>query len=206
VKVPTLAHRALYRERRSQFHGVLYPGSSREEFSAYLNTVRKEYHEARHICWAYRLFTEGGVQEYASDAGEPPGTAGRPILNALQRGEVINGVLFVARIFGGVKLGRQGLRAAYGRTAELVLGGAKFKPWESQVPLVVQAPLAYYGVLGQVLERVGGRLRKDASGQEIYWEVEVPVRNGEYFRKLALERCRGQVEIKGWAGTTKPRR
>jgi len=206
VKAPLQAYRALYRQRRSQFHGVVYPCCCVETVSEYLKAVRREYHEARHICWAYRLFIKGAIQEYATDAGEPPGTAGIPMLHVLQRKEIINGVLFVARIFGGVKQGRQGLRAAYARAAELVLEGAQCEPWEAQERWVVVAPLVYYGELVQVLEQVGGRRRGDASGQEIHWQVEVPARNGERFRQLARERCRGQVEIKGWAGTTKPRR
>ncbi len=206
MKVPTQVQKALYRVKRSQFHGVLLPLSRVEALGAQLKKVRGDYRPARHICWAYRVFTEGKVQERTSDAGEPAGTAGAPILNVLRQQEVVQAAICVARLFGGLKLGRQGLRAAYAHAAELVLAAAAFQPWVARQGLVVKAPLECYGALMQVLKQVEGRLRVDASGPGIYWQVEIPVDHEELFRRLAAERSRGQVEIKGWAGTTKPRR
>ena len=206
MNTPLRFQQVRYRVQRSEFHGLLFPLEQVTELGEQLKKVRRDYHQARHIAWAYRVFYEGRVREHASDGGEPPGTAGMTILNVLRGNEVVNGVLYVARIFGGIKLGRPGLRRAYGHAARLALKAAVLKPWVARQHWVVTAPLEYYGELVQVLEQVDGRLRRNESGKEIYWQVEVPMDKLEQFRRLALARSRGQAQIKGWAGTTKPRR
>jgi uncharacterized YigZ family protein len=77
---------------------------------------RKKYYDARHVCYAYRLGTEG--KEYrANDDGEPSSTAGKPILGVLLSADVSDVVIFVIRYYGGVNLGTGGLIVAYREAA-----------------------------------------------------------------------------------------
>lgn len=106
--------------KRSRFIASLRQAASREEFEAALREVSSLYPSATHYCWAYRLAGKHSI-EHSSDAGEPSGTAGRPILGALKRHDLQNVAAIVTRYYGGVKLGVRGLIAAYGDTAELAI-------------------------------------------------------------------------------------
>ena len=87
---------------------------------------QKEYFDARHVCWAYRLGPDG--EEYRSnDNGEPSGTAGKPILGQMVSADVSDLIILVIRYFGGVKLGTSGLIIAYKTAAALAIEAGEFK-------------------------------------------------------------------------------
>lgn len=98
--------------KRSKFIASLRFADSRPAFDAYLKEISALYPKANHYCWAYR-FNERIVLEHSSDAGEPAGTAGRPILGALKKYSLLNMMAVVTRYFGGIKLGVKGLIDAY---------------------------------------------------------------------------------------------
>ena len=104
-----------YSELRSKFLAFAIPVRTAEEAMEQVAKYQKEYFDARHVCWAYRLGPEG--EEYRSnDNGEPSGTAGKPILGQMVSADVSDLIILVIRYFGGVKLGTSGLIVAY-RTA-----------------------------------------------------------------------------------------
>ena len=114
-KVLTKASEGTYSELRSKFLAFAIPVRTVEEAMEQVAKYQKEYFDARHVCWAYRLGPEG--EEYRSnDNGEPSGTAGKPILGQINSNELTDIIIFVVRYFGGVKLGTSGLIVAY-RTA-----------------------------------------------------------------------------------------
>ena len=116
----TLAERAEFRQKieRSDFLGIAFPIESEEAFFDELQRIEKKYFDATHHCWAFRLLD----RERSSDAGEPNGTAGKPILSAINLNYA--GVV-VVRWFGGVKLDPSGLTRAYRDTAAETLRLAK---------------------------------------------------------------------------------
>ncbi len=103
------------RERGSKFYGILFPCPTLGDFEAILSEQKKKYQDATHHCSAYRLL-KGELIEHANDDGEPSGTAGLPILNALKSAEIINIGAIIIRYYGGTKLGKSGLIEAYGNT------------------------------------------------------------------------------------------
>ena len=105
----------LYKEKGSKFLAFAIPVSDVEEIKEILKEKRKEYHDARHVCFAY-ILGEKGEETRANDDGEPSGTAGKPMLGTLVSKGVTNVLLVVVRYFGGTKLGTSGLINAY-RTA-----------------------------------------------------------------------------------------
>ncbi len=122
----TIVRRAeakLVRER-SRFLAFAYPVSTEAEIRRVLAGMRREYHDARHIVYAYRILVGGSILERADDAGEPSRSAGWPILELLRGKELVNVLVAVVRYFGGVKLGVGGLRRAYRAAAALALEGA----------------------------------------------------------------------------------
>ncbi|MBQ9905046.1 MAG: YigZ family protein [Synergistaceae bacterium] len=100
--------------KRSVFIADVSPCHDEKEAREILTLVTGKYRDATHNCRAYVL---SSGTEYSSDDGEPSGTAGRPILNAIKRSGLVNVIVIVTRYFGGVKLGVRGLIDAYGGTA-----------------------------------------------------------------------------------------
>ena len=117
----TLAGRAEFRHKieRSEFLGIAFPMTGEEEFFAELTRVQKAHFDATHHCWAFRMW--GGLQpagrSRSSDAGEPSGTAGKPILAAIEGAALHDLGVIVVRWYGGIKLGTGGLSRAYRDTA-----------------------------------------------------------------------------------------
>ncbi len=106
-----------YHIKRSVFIGVASPVMTEDEAKDFIAKVREKYSDATHVAWAYVVHTIEGF----SDAGEPAGTAGPPILRALKGAGVTHGVICVVRYYGGIKLGKRGLIDAYGHTAKLAI-------------------------------------------------------------------------------------
>lgn len=104
--------KGLYKDRGSKFIAVAVPVMTEEEVKEKLENLRKEYHDARHHCYAYVLGFDKSAHRY-NDDGEPSGTAGRPIFGQLQSKDLTNILVVVIRYFGGTKLGVSGLIAAY---------------------------------------------------------------------------------------------
>ncbi|HET7435262.1 MAG TPA: YigZ family protein [Thermoanaerobaculia bacterium] len=113
----TLAAPAEFRQKieRSDFLALAFPVMSEEQFFAELHRIEKRDFDATHHCWAFRLFAES--RSRSSDAGEPSGTAGKPILAAIEGAGFHDAGVIVVRWYGGVKLGTGGLARAYRDTA-----------------------------------------------------------------------------------------
>ena len=120
----------------SMFKSIVVGTDSPKHIKKIINKYKIKYNKASHVCYAYRicdnydLFNNPIIVEYSTDAGEPSGTAGKPILNVLKSCNVINSVLIVVRYFGGTKLGISGLIEAYKRASIGVLDNAVFKKWK----------------------------------------------------------------------------
>ena len=100
-------------EKKSKFISNVFYVESREEAEEIIKKVNKQYHDARHNCYAYRVITTDGIIEKASDDGEPSGTAGAPMLTILSKNNLANVLVIVTRYFGGILLGTGGLVRAY---------------------------------------------------------------------------------------------
>lgn len=102
----------LFKDNGSRFIALAYPVETEEEVKSIVAGLRKEYHDARHHCYAYRLGYQGDTWR-ASDDGEPSGSAGRPILGQIDSAGLSDILVVVVRYFGGIKLGIPGLIRAY---------------------------------------------------------------------------------------------
>lgn len=113
----------IYREKMSRFLAFATPVTNADEARAVIKRYQNEYHDARHVCWAYMLGT--ARDEYlSSDNGEPSGTAGKPILGQINSFGLTNVVIVVVRYFGGIKLGTSGLIVAYREAARMAIENA----------------------------------------------------------------------------------
>jgi len=102
----------LYKDLGSKFIAFARPVQSEEEAKNVIDSIKKEYFDARHHCYAYRLGRTGELWR-ANDDGEPSSTAGRPILGQILSNELSDILIVVVRYFGGTKLGVPGLIKAY---------------------------------------------------------------------------------------------
>lgn len=109
-----------FKDKGSKFLAYAYPIQNVEDFKNHLLELKKEHPKANHHCFAYRLGTDGNNFR-ASDAGEPSGTAGKPILGQIDSKGLTNVLVVVVRYFGGTLLGVPGLINAYKTSAALVL-------------------------------------------------------------------------------------
>lgn len=111
-------------EKRSRFLAFAFHVSNEEEAKSIVNTHKKKYYDARHVCYAYVLGNDGATTR-ANDDGEPSGTAGRPILGQIQSRNLTYALVIVVRYFGGVKLGTGPLGVAYKTAAADALDAAE---------------------------------------------------------------------------------
>lgn len=114
----------LYKEKGSKFLSFALPVKDTEEVKSIISSYRKEYYDARHVCYAYMLGAQK-VDFRANDDGEPSGTAGRPIHGQIKSRELTNVLVIVVRYFGGVLLGTGGLITAYKEAAADALNQAQ---------------------------------------------------------------------------------
>lgn len=115
---------SIYKDKGSKFISFIYPISSVDEVKSILDQKRKEYYDARHVCYAYMLGSERSNFR-SNDDGEPSGTAGRPILGQINSYNLTNVLIIVVRYFGGILLGTSGLINAYKSSACNVINSAE---------------------------------------------------------------------------------
>ena len=173
VPVIAAAGECLLTVRGSRFIARAAAVADREEVDAAVAALRAEHHRASHVCFAYRLGRES-VEEFSSDAGEPSGTAGKPILDALRSVGVRDALATVVRYFGGTKLGVRGLIDAYDAAARGALAEARIartvlhRRWRAVVDYAAAAVLE-----SRVGER-GGRWQPLDYGVAVTVELAFP--------------------------------
>ena len=128
-------------EKKSKFIGNLFYIENAQEAEEKIEQIRKKYHDARHHCFAYRIIEENHVVERASDDGEPSGTAGAPMLQLLNKNELVNVLIVVTRYFGGILLGTGGLVRAYLQATTEAVQKAKWMSLEKGE--VIRLPVSY---------------------------------------------------------------
>ena len=113
-----VAAEGVYKDRGSKFLGFAEPIKDEEEAKTRVAWYKKKYHDARHVCYAYRL---GPNLWRTKDDGEPHGTAGAPILRSIDARGLDNVLVVVVRYFGGTLLGTGGLMVAYREASKAAL-------------------------------------------------------------------------------------
>ena len=112
-------------EKKSKFIASVFYIESQEEAEKIIAETKKQYHDARHNCFAYSIYNEGNIINKFSDDGEPSGTAGSPMLNMIVSKQLSNILVIVTRYFGGILLGTGGLLRAYTGAFQEALNLAK---------------------------------------------------------------------------------
>ena len=186
--------------KRSRFIGSVRKVLDAAEAQEKLKEISAKFPKATHYCWAYRIGT-GSVLEHCSDAGEPAGTAGHPILGALKRCGLDNTLLVVTRYFGGIKLGVRGLIDAYGEAARLAAEACEAKEMEFCLPLRLVCGYDCSKTLLTTLDKYGfGEEDRTLNyGETVEVRLEIPlVRTDEITPQLEEMKARNFLLALEW--------
>jgi len=174
----------------SRFLADAVPVQSKDEAENYLQGLRKKFHDANHHCYAYRLGSDG-QESRSSDDGEPGGTAGKPILAAIDREGLTNALVVVTRYFGGTKLGTGGLVRAYGEAAALALKEAGKKQQLITAPLAFAVAHPKVSQVMHISSRHDARIVQTLYDEEVHFRLEV--------RRSLVEKLRADL-VQGTSG------
>lgn len=158
---------------KSRFIGVAAPVASEEEARAFIAGLRKAHPQATHVCSAW-IVGAGGLTMHSSDAGEPSGTAGMPMLEVLRQSNVTDTAVGAIRYFGGIKLGAGGLTRAYRKTATVALQAAGIATWMRHRALEVTVDYSLSGVFNRNLEAQDWILAGTRYDQAVHYDLFVP--------------------------------
>lgn len=186
--------------KRSRFIGSVRTVLSAEEAADKIKDFPNIYPKANHHCWAYRAGL-GQPLEHCSDAGEPAGTAGRPILGALKRHGFENTLIVVTRYFGGIKLGVRGLIEAYGEAAEMAADAAGTVEMEFCSALEISCGYDYSKTLTTTLHKLGfsDERQKTDYGEDVNIKLEVPFSMKDEISPILNEmKARGFLKKLAW--------
>lgn len=182
---------------KSRFVASIGRARSRVEARAFIEAVRAELPAATHHCWAYNAGPPGDDAHVGlSDAGEPRGSAGRPVLDVLSNSGVGEIVAVVTRYFGGVKLGRGGLARAYAAAVQSALADLGTVRSVPSASVSIRIPFAAADPVFRLLRRIGAERDGESYASDLTIEARVP--RAELARVLS-----GVAEITSGAGNVR---
>jgi uncharacterized YigZ family protein len=192
--VPAATHRIEQEISRSRFITTIGRASTVEDAQAFVRAVAAEFGGATHNCWAYVVGPPGDTGRIGmSDAGEPHGTAGRPMLNALLHASVGDVVAVVTRYYGGTKLGTGGLVRAYGGGVQAALSTLPVAERIEYLPLVVTIEYARLAAVQQLCGEHEAEILGQDFAEQVRLTVRVPEGNAGRFKAAVLDATRGQA-------------
>ena len=175
-----LASEAEFEIKKSRFIGAIFPCADEQEALQHLRGLASQHPHANHLAFAWRLRQpDGFINERCHDAGEPSGTAGRPILAPLEGESLINTVVGVIRYFGGIKLGTGGLTRAYGSAAKQAISQAKHIPWVEMATFKLEIDYSQLQTLEYQLKKCHGQIIDQQFSDRVIVTLTLPVTEKE---------------------------
>jgi uncharacterized YigZ family protein len=163
--------------KKSRFIGVIVPCISENEALLNLKQLYAEHPNANHIAFAYRIKTGRGFISRFHDAGEPAGTAGKPIFQHIEGKQLINLLIAVIRYFGGVKLGAGGLTRAYGNAAKSVIEAAEIHPFVELTRIRLTLDYNQMQLLEYQLKKLDGQIVEQDFAEQVKLLIQLPADN-----------------------------
>ncbi len=178
----------------SRFLACIAPCQDRDAAASFVESIRREFHDARHVCSAWRLGL--GDQDFRfDDDGEPNGSAGRPILQQIDGHGLSNCVVAVVRWFGGTKLGVGGLVRAYGQAAAEALGRAEIETVVLKERILVRFPYELSGPMQGLCAALDIQPSSSEYGTEVELSFDIPLADCERFVHEVTERSAARAQI-----------
>ncbi len=191
--VPAGPHRVEQTIQRSRFIATIEPAQTVEDAAAFVRRIAAEFADATHNCWAYLVGRPGSTDRVGmSDAGEPHGTAGRPMLNVLAHSRLGDVACVVTRYYGGTKLGTGGLVRAYGGTVQLALESLALAERVALVDVDAIVDYAHVSALKSLLAESEAETIDEHYAADVRFRLRLPASNVERLRRLLGDATRGK--------------
>ncbi len=179
----------------SKFIANAAPVAEKEEAEMYISSISARFKDATHNCFAYKTGMGDQAIFRFSDDGEPSGTAGRPILQAIETKKMTNVALVVTRYFGGTKLGTGGLIRAYNSAALQALNKAKIVAKYPQIIMRFKFPYEYTDAAQHLINKFGGNILETQFDEQTVYRVKLKVSDEVDFKNELRNATSGKVII-----------
>ena len=181
--------------KRSIFICTLEYVESIEKAKNFISRISKENKTATHNCWAYILGEKGDIF-HSSDAGEPSGTAGKPMLNTMKSHGMTNIAAVVTRHFGGVKLGVRGLIEAYSVSVKNTIELKKLKKLVQTISILIEVSYEFNDTLLNQIKNYLVQIKNTAYTDKIVHTIEIELKNLAKVERLLSEyQSRGKLKF-----------
>jgi len=189
----------------SRFIGNIFHVENKEESEWYIHDIETKYPDASHHCFAYRYDVQMNFNIFwdvifwckynkSSDAGEPANTAGKPIMNMIEKYELHNILIVVTRYFGGTLLGVGGLIQAYREAAKQVIEHADIIQIEIMKTLKFSYPFDLVPIVMNVINKYDAKIVQEKYDKNVECEIRINSWYVEVFKKDLFENSQGKIE------------
>ena len=181
--------------KSSKFIATAMPVDSEESADNFISEIKKEFHDATHNCTAWRIGSLSKPFFRFNDDGEPSGTAGKPILKAIESNELINICIVVTRYYGGTKLGTGGLMRAYGDTADKALKAGEIEKKHKTQNLTFTVSFDFTNVIHNIASNFKAKIKDTKYGDDVTFDIEIRGSKFSSFKDKLIEATNGQVKF-----------
>jgi uncharacterized YigZ family protein len=195
-KIPETMYRTQETIKRSKFIATVAHASTEEDAKTFISTIKNEFPDATHNCWAYVAGPPGDTARVGiSDDGEPHGTAGKPILSVLLHSDIGEIVAVVSRYFGGTKLGTGGLVRAYSGSVKNALAGLSVKEKRDDISLTVILDYSKITGVKQMIESFNSEIIEKKYQADVSFKIELPKNSEDSFIRAIKDLTGGEIHI-----------
>jgi uncharacterized YigZ family protein len=179
----------------SHFLSTARPVASEAEAVAFIDEMKKEFHDANHNAFAWKVGLARGQRYRYSDDGEPSGTAGLPILKAIDARGLSNVCVVVTRYFGGIKLGTGGLMRSYGMMAAELLRTCEIEKKYFTETITFSVSFDFVNVAHNIINTMDAELKDSQYSDIVTFVVEIRSSQALLFRNKLTDGTNGQVRF-----------
>ena len=181
-------------EKKSRFIGDVYNIENEEDALYYINETKKKYWDARHHCYAYIIGNNNEIKRF-SDDGEPSGTAGKPILDVLDKSGIANCLIIVTRYFGGTLLGTGGLIRAYSEAAKSGIEASGIMEVKKGIQAQIDADYNSFGKIQYMCMERNIIITDTVYGENVHINMIIEESEYAHFQKAVADAFAGRLEI-----------
>lgn len=192
IKTLKTGSESVYKEKGSEFIATACPVNSESEVQDYLDETKIKYYDATHHCYAFRLKNDSFRY---SDAGEPNGTAGIRILNAIDHFGIKDILVIITRYFGGVKLGVGPLGKAYYASSELLLKKCQYQEERPFNKITIECGFDFISLVHRGISDYSAVIENIEYGEEVRFETLFPAENIDSIEKELRDASKGNIRI-----------
>ena len=182
-------------EKKSRFIANIYNVESKEEAEEKIKQIKKKYYDAKHHCFAFSIIEENGITQKSSDDGEPSGTAGKPILDVLDKSGIANCLIIVTRYFGGTLLGTGGLIRAYSEAAKSGIEASGIMEVKKGIQAQIDADYNSFGKIQYMCMERNIIITDTEYGENVHINMIIEESEYAHFQKAVADAFAGRLGI-----------